>query len=206
MSYRVTDVDPLDRLAHRLDAVRTSGSGWIARCPGHEDRTPSLSIRRGDDGRVLVHCHAGCETRRIVGALALNMRDLFATHDDAERQPVHKTASSADVRDFIATETRRRRLMRRLRHPHDSPHVRAADVNAARMASNVRFKLKLAPVRPLAWEGNAPHDCDPLWPVFFERARLEARWASPVASSGEIEIAASELAASWLHAEAQRGA
>ncbi len=35
--------------------------GWMARCPAHDDRKPSLSIREGDHGKVLVCCHAGCE-------------------------------------------------------------------------------------------------------------------------------------------------
>ena len=38
---------------------RKAGGGWMARCPAHDDRAPSLSIRDADDGKVLVHCHAG---------------------------------------------------------------------------------------------------------------------------------------------------
>jgi putative DNA primase/helicase len=44
-------------------------SGWIARCPAHEDRNPSLSLKDGEDGRILVHCHAGCEQIALIGAL-----------------------------------------------------------------------------------------------------------------------------------------
>jgi 5S rRNA maturation endonuclease (ribonuclease M5) len=39
---------------------KQSGSGWIARCPCHRDNTPSLSISEGRDGKILLHCHAGC--------------------------------------------------------------------------------------------------------------------------------------------------
>ena len=39
---------------------RKAGGGWTARCPSHDDHEPSLSIRDGDDGKVLVRCHAGC--------------------------------------------------------------------------------------------------------------------------------------------------
>lgn len=47
---------------------RKSGAGWMARCPAHEDGTPSLSI--GDaDGRVLVYCHAGCSQERVLAVL-----------------------------------------------------------------------------------------------------------------------------------------
>jgi DNA primase len=40
---------------------RKAGGGGTARCPAHDDRTPSLSIRDADDGKVLVRCHAGCD-------------------------------------------------------------------------------------------------------------------------------------------------
>lgn len=56
--------------------VRHSGGSTTAQCPAHDDNNPSLSIRDGD-GRVLVNCHAGCETRDVVHALGLTMSDLF---------------------------------------------------------------------------------------------------------------------------------
>ena len=45
------------------------------RCPAHDDATPSLSIREGNDGRVLVKCHAGCQIADIVAALGMDLRD-----------------------------------------------------------------------------------------------------------------------------------
>ena len=45
------------------------GGGWIARCPSHHDREPSLSIRDADDGKVLVRCHAGCDQEQVIAAL-----------------------------------------------------------------------------------------------------------------------------------------
>ena len=48
---------------------RKAGSGWTARCPAHDDRTPSLSIRDADDDKVLVRCHAGCDQERVIAAL-----------------------------------------------------------------------------------------------------------------------------------------
>jgi hypothetical protein len=41
----------------------------MARCPAHDDRKPSLSIGEGQDGTVLVHCHAGCDQRDVIAAL-----------------------------------------------------------------------------------------------------------------------------------------
>lgn len=50
---------------------------WTARCPAHDDRSPSLSISAGRNGRVLVYCFGGCTTDAILSALRLGRRDLF---------------------------------------------------------------------------------------------------------------------------------
>jgi len=57
--------------------VRRSGDGWSCTCPTHADMNPSLSIGTGDDGRCLLHSHAGCDASAIVAALGLTMRDLM---------------------------------------------------------------------------------------------------------------------------------
>lgn len=70
------------RVLAALDArgyePKPSGEGYVARCPAHEDRVPSLSLTAGADGRALVKCHAGCEFGAIVAGLGLAARDLFA--------------------------------------------------------------------------------------------------------------------------------
>lgn len=48
---------------------RKIGSGWLARCPTHDDRTPSLSLRDTSDGKVLVRCHAGCNQDQVIAYL-----------------------------------------------------------------------------------------------------------------------------------------
>jgi hypothetical protein len=59
----------LDGVLSRLRGVRRSGDGWKALCPAHHDKGPSLSVREGRDGRVLIHCFANCTYRQIVEAL-----------------------------------------------------------------------------------------------------------------------------------------
>jgi hypothetical protein len=66
-----------EAFADLLQAQRTSAGRWKARCPAHADRSPSLSIRQGDDGRVLLHCFAGCALDSILAALKLSSHDLF---------------------------------------------------------------------------------------------------------------------------------
>jgi hypothetical protein len=69
---------PADRVLGAAAGVRRSGPGrWSAICPAHPDRRPSLSIRELDDGRVLVHCHAGCSVDEVVAGLGLQLQDLF---------------------------------------------------------------------------------------------------------------------------------
>jgi hypothetical protein len=57
---------------------RRTPRGWQARCPGHEDRHPSLAVAIGRDGRVLIRCWSGCTTVRVLDALGLRWSDLFA--------------------------------------------------------------------------------------------------------------------------------
>ena len=50
-------------------AGRKVGGNWMARCPAHHDREPSLSICDADDGKILVHCHAGCDQKQVIAIL-----------------------------------------------------------------------------------------------------------------------------------------
>lgn len=66
------------KLLSRLEKARSTGpSRWIASCPAHVDRTPSLSIREVDDGCVLVNCFGGCAVEDVVAAVGLSLADLF---------------------------------------------------------------------------------------------------------------------------------
>jgi len=66
-----------DNILTRLESVKGNGASYQARCPAHDDRVASLSISRGEDGRALVHCHAGCSTEAVLQAVGLRMADLF---------------------------------------------------------------------------------------------------------------------------------
>lgn len=65
-----------DILSH-LQGVKGGHGQWTARCPAHDDQQSSLSVGEGDDGRVLLRCHAGCDVDRITAALGLSPADLF---------------------------------------------------------------------------------------------------------------------------------
>lgn len=62
----------------RLDGVRATGTDrWIARCPAHDDRHPSLSVYEPGDGHILIHCFAGCPPDVVVSAVGLILADLM---------------------------------------------------------------------------------------------------------------------------------
>jgi putative DNA primase/helicase len=78
----VVDVDRrLEAVLDKLDGVRRVGSGWKARCPGHDDRTPSLSITVGEDEKILLYCHIGCSFDRVVQAAGIDPAWLFPPKD-----------------------------------------------------------------------------------------------------------------------------
>ena len=66
-----------EEFARRLAKARGRNGQWEACCPAHEDSAPSLSIGTGKEGRLLLHCHAGCTTEDILGAMGLTMDALF---------------------------------------------------------------------------------------------------------------------------------
>ncbi|TRO23741.1 virulence-associated protein E [Ectopseudomonas mendocina] len=71
-------MNPIDNMLPRLEKLKQVSQGkWIALCPAHGDRNPSLSVRELEDGKVLLKCWAGCSAEEIVSALGLHLRDLF---------------------------------------------------------------------------------------------------------------------------------
>lgn len=71
-------------LIDRLHGARKTGRDqWVARCPAHDDRSPSLAIRECDDGKVLVKCFGGCSVHEVIAAVGLELSDLFPTKNIA---------------------------------------------------------------------------------------------------------------------------
>lgn len=79
----------------RLKGLKRSGSGWIALCPAHDDKRPSLSIKE-KDGRALVYCFAKCAYADIVAAL-----DISPTLDTGRARHVSSNGSTPDKTNEI---------------------------------------------------------------------------------------------------------
>lgn len=71
-------ISPLvEWIGSRFESFQRNGNGWKALCPGHDDNKRSLSIQEGEDGRVLVKCHAGCKTDHLLDVVGLTTKDLM---------------------------------------------------------------------------------------------------------------------------------
>jgi len=143
-------------IAHALGG-RKSGSGWTARCPVHDDHTPSLSISDADDGKVLVRCHAGCDQERVINRL--RTRGLW-------------------------TENRSRWLRRLARHPSVEPRSDQSNAdrsaaalaiwNSARTARGTLVEIYLAsraielpPPDSLRFHAGLKHPSGGIWPTMI---------------------------------------
>ena len=93
--------DILADLHGKLDKSKRTGDKLTARCPAHDDKNPSLSVKIGDDDCVILKCFAGCPTEDVVEALGWKMRDLFAS-DDAWRS--HAARDIGDEADAAKLE------------------------------------------------------------------------------------------------------
>ncbi len=94
-----------DALLSRLDHVRPTGAGrWLARCPAHEDKSPSLSVRQLDDGRTLLQCFAQCSVDEVLGAIGLDFDALFPERPSERGKRERRPFNAGDVLEIIARE------------------------------------------------------------------------------------------------------
>lgn len=94
-----------EAILSRLERVRKTGQGrWISACPSHNDHRPSLSLRELDDGRVLVHCFAGCDVSSVVGAVGLSLEDLFPPREVGTVPGSHRPFPVTDVFRCVSFE------------------------------------------------------------------------------------------------------
>ena len=93
----------IDTILSRLDGVKQTGHGkFVAHCPAHDDRSPSLAISEGDNDTVLLHCFTGCETEDVLSAVGLTFSDLYPERICAEHHGRPKR-TSFDARQVLAT-------------------------------------------------------------------------------------------------------
>jgi len=98
----------IETVISRLDGVRETAPGkYLARCPAHDDRSPSLAISEGDDGRVLIHDFAGCQTEDVLSAIGLTFSDVMPERigQDHAYKPVRNRISAKDALSTLDHES-----------------------------------------------------------------------------------------------------
>ena len=91
----------VEEIARALGGYRV-GTGWVALCPAHDDRKPSLSLCDTGAGKTLVHCHAGCDQRTVIEALgnrglwSQSGKRLATGFVKLKRQVAHNRPNEAD--------------------------------------------------------------------------------------------------------------
>ena len=138
-----------EALIARLEGVRTNGPGrWVARCPSHKDRSPSLSVAE-KEGRVLLHCFAGCGALDVLEAVGLSWSDVMPERlgefqPERQRFPVgqllvtaaHEMTVAAILADELGREKSSARLI-----------LAAARINAAMAAAGIQPDNELRKLR-----------------------------------------------------------
>jgi hypothetical protein len=77
--------EPVDLVLGKLEGARQHGGYWMARCPAHDDRQASLSVKRGTEQPVILHCHAGCELDAILDGLGLTRADISKPREESRQ-------------------------------------------------------------------------------------------------------------------------
>lgn len=153
----------------QIAQARMIAKGWIALCPAHADRLPSLSIREGRGGRTLLRCFAGCSAEAIAHALGLKMSDLFV--DD--RRPDHgygarPTPRAADIEAALRNECARIMAGEAERVGSEVAEL-SRHRNEARAIIERRFDVSLKR-EPAEWSEVEPHCTDPAWKMCVDQA------------------------------------
>ena len=95
----------LDNLLSRLQKVRKNGKDYMACCPSHQDRSPSLTIAEKEDGRVLIHCFAGCSPDEVLGAIGLELKDVMPENVGFHRRkPSRVPFNALDVLNAVRSD------------------------------------------------------------------------------------------------------
>lgn len=96
----------IEDILARLEKVKRTGpNNWLACCPAHEDRNPSLTLHASDTGLVVVRCHAECSFESIVNAVGLGWEPWFPPKQQGDYSPpIKRPFPAADVLAALADE------------------------------------------------------------------------------------------------------
>lgn len=96
----------IDEILSRLEKIKRTGRGnWLACCPAHDDRSPSLTIHESETGKIVVRCHAECSFEEIVNAVGLGWEPWFPPKQDGDfSSAIRRPFPAGDVLEALAAE------------------------------------------------------------------------------------------------------
>jgi hypothetical protein len=121
----------LKKLSERGNVTTEYGKThqYNARCPAHDDNSPSLSISLGDRNQVLLKCFAGCSFEKIAQALGINKADLSRGDESKSYQAeVEKRARSYQISDDAKRLNARRQARNVASFPEKYRHSTADEL------------------------------------------------------------------------------
>lgn len=132
----------LEQFVSRLEGVKPTRQGYLARCPAHQDTSPSLTVKDGERSNIVLHCFAGCRPSEVCASLGISLKDLF---DDEEGLPRARAPKPwrpsprpelAQAFDLFALDLRlaSERILRAARHCADCDTWTDADRDLAMSA------------------------------------------------------------------------
>jgi hypothetical protein len=93
----------LENFLSRLSKVRGRNGNYVACCPAHDDKSPSLTVKE-QDGKILVHCFAGCSVENIVGAVGMDLSELFPPAEPTYKPQPRVKFFASDLLRVIGVE------------------------------------------------------------------------------------------------------
>jgi hypothetical protein len=98
----------INPILERLNGVKPSGkNSWRACCPAHDGTNPTaLTIKEEPDGRILMHCFQGCSVVDVLGAIGVDIAELFPEETVVHGKPVTKKFYASDVLAALQFESR----------------------------------------------------------------------------------------------------
>lgn len=103
----------LQDILSRLHGVKGNGNQYKALCPAHDDKRQSLSVSQGADGKILMHCHAGCGHENILASIGMTQSDLFP--EPQSKPIIHTTRPAPIVAEYNYTDAAGNLLAQKLR-------------------------------------------------------------------------------------------
>jgi hypothetical protein len=138
----------INALLNKLDKVRPVGEGkWVALCPAHADKRPSLAIKLTGDDKILLHCWCGCDVQSIVAAIGLTLSDLMPERPDGYDRPRAKAPRFNKYELFDTVVHSSMVLSLAVRHLLDGKALSDVDLQAVVKAENLINELERE-VRP----------------------------------------------------------